>query len=78
MEQSRTRAVVNPLPVPRDVLELLKPVTWFPPMWAFLCGVVSSGVAVADRHAVEAEVADIAADTETTATSEDNQEGAAS
>lgn len=29
---------------PRDVLELLKPVTWFPPMWAFLCGVVSSGV----------------------------------
>ena len=23
---------------------LLKPVTWFPPMWAFLCGVVSSGV----------------------------------
>lgn len=28
------------------VLELLKPVTWFPPMWAFACGVVSSGVAV--------------------------------
>ena len=26
------------------VLELLKPITWFPPMWAFLCGVVSSGV----------------------------------
>jgi len=25
------------------MLELLKPVTWFPPMWAFLCGVVSSG-----------------------------------
>jgi chlorophyll/bacteriochlorophyll a synthase len=25
------------------VLELLKPVTWFPPMWAFACGVVSSG-----------------------------------
>ncbi|MFZ9709121.1 MAG: chlorophyll synthase ChlG [Steroidobacteraceae bacterium] len=24
-------------------LELLKPVTWFPPMWAFLCGIVSSG-----------------------------------
>jgi len=31
------------------MLELLKPVTWFPPMWAFLCGVVSSGVA-ADGH----------------------------
>lgn len=25
------------------VLELSKPVTWFPPMWAFMCGVVSSG-----------------------------------
>jgi chlorophyll synthase len=23
--------------------ELLKPITWFPPMWAFSCGVVSSG-----------------------------------
>lgn len=26
-----------------SVLELLKPITWFPPMWAFMCGVVSSG-----------------------------------
>jgi chlorophyll synthase len=25
------------------LLELLKPITWFPPMWAFLCGAVSSG-----------------------------------
>ena len=24
-------------------LELLKPITWFAPMWAFGCGVVSSG-----------------------------------
>jgi len=31
------------------VLELLKPVTWFPPMWAYLCGVVSSGVPFTDR-----------------------------
>ena len=31
------------------VLELLKPVTWFPPMWAFGCGVVSSGVAMEGR-----------------------------
>ncbi len=36
-------------PAPRDVLELLKPVTWFPPMWAFMCGVVSSGVPIIDR-----------------------------
>jgi chlorophyll synthase len=25
------------------VIELLKPITWFPPMWALACGVVSSG-----------------------------------
>jgi chlorophyll/bacteriochlorophyll a synthase len=25
------------------VVALLKPVTWFPPMWAYLCGLVSSG-----------------------------------
>jgi len=36
-------------PRPRAVLELLKPVTWFPPMWAFACGVVSSGVALGER-----------------------------
>jgi chlorophyll synthase len=33
-------------PAPIAVLELLKPITWFPPMWAFVCGVVSSGVPV--------------------------------
>lgn len=33
-------------PAPGAVLELLKPITWFPPMWAFACGVVSSGVPV--------------------------------
>ena len=26
------------------VAELFKPITWFPPMWAFGCGVVASGV----------------------------------
>ena len=38
-----------PPPAARDVLELLKPITWFPPMWAFMCGVVSSGVALDGR-----------------------------
>ncbi|PPQ32274.1 bacteriochlorophyll/chlorophyll a synthase [Rhodoblastus sphagnicola] len=28
------------------VLELLKPITWFAPMWAYMCGVVSSGVSI--------------------------------
>jgi len=32
-------------PAPAAVLELLKPITWFAPMWAFGCGVVSSGAA---------------------------------
>jgi len=51
MENAVPSAVTTPVPRARDVLELLKPVTWFPPMWAFLCGVVSSGVPVADRWA---------------------------
>ena len=38
-----------PIPAARDVLELLKPVTWFPPMWAFFCGVMSSGAPLTDR-----------------------------
>ncbi|MGE0329406.1 MAG: chlorophyll synthase ChlG [Ramlibacter sp.] len=28
------------------VTELFKPITWFPPMWAFACGVVASGVSM--------------------------------
>ncbi len=30
-------------PAPSAVVELLKPITWFAPMWAFGCGVISSG-----------------------------------
>ena len=30
-------------------LELIKPITWFPPMWAFLCGAVSSGIGLWDN-----------------------------
>jgi chlorophyll/bacteriochlorophyll a synthase len=37
------------IPALRDVIELTKPVTWFPPMWAFMCGVVSSGISIADN-----------------------------
>ncbi|KUJ79821.1 chlorophyll synthase ChlG [Ruegeria profundi] len=33
-------------PQPLAALELIKPITWFPPMWAFLCGVISSGGAL--------------------------------
>ena len=36
-------------PEPKAMVELLKPITWFPPMWAYLCGVVSVGVWPGDR-----------------------------
>ncbi len=49
MATSGISKLATPVPAPRDVLELLKPVTWFPPIWAFMCGVVSSGVPLADR-----------------------------
>ena len=49
MDGSATSLLKPVFPAPRDVLALLKPITWFPPTWAFMCGVVSSGVAVADR-----------------------------
>jgi chlorophyll synthase len=34
----------RPYPEPAAALQLIKPITWFPPMWAFACGAVSSGV----------------------------------
>ena len=40
---------MSKVPAPSAIAELLKPITWFPPMWAFGCGVVASGVSVAER-----------------------------
>jgi chlorophyll synthase len=37
------------LPTPSAVAELLKPITWFPPMWAFACGAVASGASADGR-----------------------------
>ncbi|MFN7225255.1 MAG: chlorophyll synthase ChlG [Paracoccaceae bacterium] len=37
-------ATTRTTPQPRAMLELIKPITWFPPIWAYLCGAVSSGV----------------------------------
>ncbi|HEY0779882.1 MAG TPA: chlorophyll synthase ChlG [Gemmatirosa sp.] len=45
------------VPELRAVAELLKPVTWFPPMWAFGCGAVSVGVAAGARGASAAALA---------------------
>jgi chlorophyll/bacteriochlorophyll a synthase len=33
----------------RSVVELLKPITWFAPVWAYMCGVVSSGASLQGR-----------------------------
>jgi chlorophyll synthase len=39
-------------PEPAALIELLKPVTWFPPMWAFMCGVVSAGMPILEQIGV--------------------------
>lgn len=36
-------------PSPLVVLELLKPITWFPPIWAFGCGAISAGQNFGER-----------------------------
>jgi len=37
------------LPDPKAILTLLKPITWFPPMWAFACGSITGSEAIADN-----------------------------
>jgi chlorophyll synthase len=49
MSRLAVPAPTSELPAPGAVLELLKPITWFPPVWAFGCGVVSSGAAPQGR-----------------------------
>lgn len=46
---SPSSAVERRFPAAPAVVELLKPITWFPPMWAFMCGVVSSGASAHGR-----------------------------
>ena len=43
---------MSPPPAVRDVVALLKPITWFPPIWAYLCGSVSAGVPMDGRVAL--------------------------
>ena len=49
MSRPVSATLSSDLPAPSVVLELLKPITWFPPMWAFGCGVISSGVSARGR-----------------------------
>ena len=44
MSAAQAQAYTTTRPRPAAVLELLKPITWFAPMWAFACGAVSSGL----------------------------------
>ena len=37
------------LPDPRAILTLLKPITWFPPMWAFACGSITGSEQIAEN-----------------------------
>ncbi len=37
---------------PSAILPLMKPVTWFPPMWAFACGVVSTGEDISSNWSI--------------------------
>jgi chlorophyll synthase len=39
-------------PSAKTFVELLKPITWFAPMWAFMCGLVSSGMPAEHRWPV--------------------------
>ncbi len=51
MTVTRTLRPGTALPDGRAVLTLLKPVTWFPPMWAYVCGIVAAGQPLGERWA---------------------------
>ncbi len=46
---AREKAARTPRRGAGAALELLKPITWFAPMWAFMCGAVSAGVPLSGR-----------------------------
>ncbi|MEO1201611.1 MAG: chlorophyll synthase ChlG [Pseudomonadota bacterium] len=49
MERATLTALAADRPRWTAYVELLKPITWFPPMWAFGCGVISSGGSLIER-----------------------------
>ncbi|WP_299629048.1 chlorophyll synthase ChlG [uncultured Tateyamaria sp.] len=40
---------VRRFPEPAAALRLIKPITWFPPMWAYVCGLIASGASPAGQ-----------------------------
>ncbi len=51
MADASLKSLATGRPDPAAVLELLKPITWFAPMWAFACGAVSAGEPLAGQWA---------------------------
>lgn len=43
MARIATHVVPHTLPSASAFVELFKPISWFPPMWAFVCGLISAG-----------------------------------
>ena len=52
MTEVATEAGLSARPKIGALVQLLKPITWFPPMWAFGCGVVSAGGGLVDNWAL--------------------------
>ena len=52
MADTSLKPVAAARPDPSAILELLKPITWFAPMWAFACGAVSAGQPLDGRWAL--------------------------
>jgi chlorophyll synthase len=50
MELTRQTPQAN-WPMPGAIVALLKPITWFPPMWAYGCGMIASGADLGSRWA---------------------------
>jgi len=49
MAHASELAPATALPRLSAVRELFKPITWFPPMWAFACGVIASGASIREN-----------------------------
>lgn len=49
MGNSVSAPAAQAIPQGAAVLELLKPITWFAPMWAYGCGIVSSGAPIPEN-----------------------------
>ncbi len=52
MADTSLKPIAAVRPDPSAILELLKPITWFAPMWAFACGAVSAGQSLDGRWAL--------------------------